>query len=136
MSFSEKELAVISTHTGNHPLYLKILSKFIQLSGKKDEKSIEEFMNYILRNDLDLYFSERLKQLSTKEIPILYCMAQHNVQNPAKISRIVSQTQTTVRRFLSIMVEKGFVTLEDRGTFVINDPVFKNWLNLRRKFEA
>jgi DeoR/GlpR family transcriptional regulator of sugar metabolism len=55
-------------------------------------------------------------------------MAEHNVNTPSRISKLLDYSQTNVRRFLSIMDEKGFVTLKERGVFEINDPLFRRWL--------
>lgn len=77
---------------------------------------------------LELYFSERLKRLSNKERQILFAMVKARVNTPAEISKKIEYSQTSIRRFLTIMEEKGFVKLKKRGYFELNDPVFEEWL--------
>ena len=60
-------------------------------------------------------------------------MAEHDVYTPSKISKIINYSQTNIRRFLSIMEEKGFVVNTQRGVFAIIDPVFKKWIKNKVK---
>ena len=80
---------------------------------------------------VELLFVERLNRLSSKERMILFAMAGSMVNTPADISRVIDYSQTSIRRFLTIMEEKGFVSLKARGVFEINDPVFEEWLKKR-----
>jgi len=59
-------------------------------------------------------------------------MAEHKVNTPSRISKLLNYSQTNVRRFLSIMEEKGFVVLKERGVFEIHDPVFRKWLEKQK----
>ncbi|HII72170.1 TPA: ATP-binding protein [Candidatus Woesearchaeota archaeon] len=80
---------------------------------------------------IGLLFSERLNRLSTKERIILFTMAKASVNTPSTIAKEIDYSQTSVRRFLTIMEEKGFVSLKARGRFEIDDPVFERWLKER-----
>ncbi len=82
---------------------------------------------------LDRLFLEKLNKLSGKERLILTAMAEHTANTPADISRIIDYSQTSIRRFLTIMEEKGFVTLKKRGWFEMNDPEFKRWIRKRNE---
>ena len=110
------------------PFYLNFFARFISMTGVNDSDSIKGMLDDFLSNELGLYFAERLKLLSPKELPIMFCMAEHKVHTPSRISKLLNYSQTNVRRFLSIMEEKGFVTLKERGVFEIHDPVFRLWL--------
>lgn len=77
---------------------------------------------------LDLLFKERLKRLSTKELQILTCMARNNLHTPAEVAKKIDYVQTSTRRFMAIMEEKGFLELQSRGRFSIIDKELERWL--------
>jgi hypothetical protein len=128
LKLDEKALNTIYNFAEGIPFYINYFGRIIKQTNKTDSSSITESINDSLSNDLHIYFSEKLKQLSPKELPILFCMAEHKVNTPSRISKLLNYSQTNVRRFLSIMEEKGFVTLKQRGVFEIHDPVFRRWL--------
>jgi hypothetical protein len=128
LELNEAALSTLFNITQGYPFYLNFFCRIIQRSGAKDASAINAVVDDALQNELGLYYSERIKHLSPKELPILSCMAEHNVNTPSRISKLLDYSQTNVRRFLSIMEEKGFVTLKERGVFEINDPLFRRWL--------
>jgi hypothetical protein len=131
LALDESALTTLFNMTGGIPFYLNYFARIISKSNVKDSFSITAILSDSLANELNSYYSERIKQLSPKELPILFCMAEHKVNTPSRISKLLNYSQTNVRRFLSIMEEKGFVTLKDRGVFEIDDPVFRRWLEVR-----
>ncbi|MFH1064081.1 MAG: hypothetical protein V1729_03305 [Candidatus Woesearchaeota archaeon] len=133
LELDEATLSTIHNMTEGVPFYLNFMARLISGSGSVDSDAVKAMLDDVLGNELHLYFSERIKLLSPKELPILFCMAEHDVNTPSRISKILNYSQTNVRRFLSIMEEKGFVTLKDRGVFEINDPIFRRWLETQAK---
>lgn len=133
LDLNESALSTLYNMTGGSPFYLNFFCRRISHSSAKDSAAVSEIVEDSLINELGLYYSERIKHLSPKELPILFCMAEHNVNTPSRISKLLDYSQTNVRRFLSIMEEKGFVTLKERGVFEINDAVFRKWLEKRAK---
>jgi len=133
MDLGEPAVNTLYNITGGVPFYLNFIGRFISRSGTNDTSSINTLFEDMLSNELHVYFRERIKLLSPKELPILLCMAEHKVNSPSRISKLISYSQTNVRRFLSIMEEKGFVTLKERGVFEIHDPVFRRWLEMQAK---
>ncbi|MBU2561365.1 MAG: hypothetical protein KKD17_03630 [Nanoarchaeota archaeon] len=129
----EKALTTIYNFAGGVPFYINYFGRIIQMSSKKDAASVVSMVEGELDGSLHIYFSEKLKSLSPKELPILFCMAEHKVNTPSRISKLLNYSQTNVRRFLSIMEEKGFVTLKERGVFEIHDPVFRRWLEVQSR---
>ncbi|MBW2966869.1 ArsR family transcriptional regulator [Candidatus Woesearchaeota archaeon] len=128
VSLDGESLTIIYNFSEGYPLYLNLISRWLRSTGPISATAIKHIIEDLLDNELHLYFSERLNSLSPKELPILFCMAEHDVNSPSRISRILNYSQTNVRRFLSIMEEKGFVSNPERGTFIIHDNVFKIWL--------
>jgi AAA+ ATPase superfamily predicted ATPase len=128
LSINEAALSTVYNITGGVPFYLSYFARLISLSGANTSDSVAALLDDALSNELHVYYSEKLKLLSPKELPILFCMAEHSVNTPSRISKLLNYSQTNVRRFLSIMEEKGFVTLRERGVFEIHDPVFRKWL--------
>lgn len=133
LELDEKSLTVLFNFAGGIPFYINYLGRLLEYAGKHDAHSISRVIDESLSNELHVYFSEKLKSLSPKELPILFCMAEHKVNTPSRISRILSYSQTNVRRFLSIMEEKGFVSNPERGVFEIQDPVFRKWLEVQSR---
>ncbi len=133
LELDEATLSTVHNITEGVPFYLNFMARLISTQGAKDPDAVKALLDDVLSNELHLYFSEKLKLLSPKELPILFCMAEHDVNTPSRISKILNYSQTNVRRFLSIMEEKGFVTLKDRGVFEINDPIFRRWLEVQAK---
>jgi hypothetical protein len=133
IELDEKALNTVYNLAEGVPFYINYFGRLIKHSGKTDSSSVNEAINDSLSNELHFYFSEKLKSLSPKELPILFCMAEHSVNTPSRISRLLDYSQTNVRRFLSIMEEKGFVTLKERGVFEIHDPVFRRWLEVQSR---
>jgi uncharacterized membrane protein len=128
----EAALSALHNLTAGNVLYLSIFTKALQRGGARNADGINALAEEMLSNELGLYFSEKMKQLSPKENLILNCMAEHDVNTPARISKILDYPQTAVRRFLAIMEEKGFVELKERGVFEIHDQLFKKWLTIER----
>ena len=133
VKLDEKALNTLYNVAEGFPFYVNLFGRLMSSSGKTGESSINELVSDSLSNELHMYFSERLKLLSPKELPILFCMAQHDVNSPSRISRLINYSQTNIRRFLSIMEEKGFVSLKERGVFEINDPLFRRWLKVQSR---
>jgi hypothetical protein len=133
LDLNESALSTLYNLTQGHPFYLNLFCRMISHSAARDSAAINAIVEDSLDNELGLYYSERIKHLSPKELPILFCMAEHNVNTPSRISKLLDYSQTNVRRFLSIMAEKGFVTLKERGIFEINDPVFRRWLEVQSR---
>jgi hypothetical protein len=133
LDLNEPALTTLYNLTQGHPFYLNLFCRIISRSAAKDSAAVNAIVDDSLNNELGLYFSERIKHLSPKELPILFCMAEHNVNTPSRISKLLDYSQTNVRRFLSIMEQKGFVTLKERGIFEINDPVFRKWLEVQSR---
>ncbi len=134
LKLSEPALSAIYNITEGVPFYLNFMARLVSKTSANDVVAINSLFDDALSNELNMCFSEKLKLLSPKELPILICMAEHKVNTPSRISKLLNYSQTNVRRFLSIMEEKGFVTLKERGVFEIHDPVFRRWLetNSRR----
>jgi len=128
LELDEKALNNIYNTTQGVPFYINHFARLLKFTGRFDPESISAMIEDSLDNDLHMFYSEKLGELSPKELPILLCMAEHNVNTPSRISKLLNYSQTNVRRFLSIMEEKGFVTLKERGVFTIHDPVFRRWL--------
>ncbi|MBW2965460.1 hypothetical protein KY363_08440, partial [Candidatus Woesearchaeota archaeon] len=128
LEMDEPAITTLYNITEGVPFYLNFFGRILSMSGVKDHAGIEKMVSSSLENELHMYYSEKVKLLSPKELPILFCMAEHRVNTPSRIGKLLNYSQTNVRRFLSIMEEKGFVTLKDRGVFEIHDPVFRRWL--------
>jgi AAA+ ATPase superfamily predicted ATPase len=122
VSVSEEALNEIFNKTGGLPFYIDLVSKRL-----RHESDCAAVISEILEDNSMLYIEE-LKQLSRKELPIIYCMAKHDANTPSRIAALIKYSQTGTRRFLSIMEEKGFVELKDRGVFEMCDPMLKGWL--------
>ena len=133
LDLDEKSLTTIYNFVEGIPFYINYFGRLLRYADKNDVASINKTINDSLSNELYFYFSEKLKSLSPKELPIIFCMAEHGVNSPSHISRLIDYSQTNVRRFLSIMEEKGFVTLKERGVFEIHDPVFRRWLEVQSR---
>lgn len=128
INLDESALNLIYNSTGGIPFYVNFFGRMLSITGMNTASAINKLVEDVIANELHIYFSEKIKQLSPKELPILFCMAEHNVNTPSRISRLLNYSQTNVRRFLSIMEEKGFVVLIERGIFEIHDPMLKKWL--------
>jgi hypothetical protein len=133
LQLNEAALSTVYNITGGVPFYLNYFARIISKEGAATPDSINSVLEDALSNELHVYYSEKLKILSPKELPILFCMAEHNVNTPSRISKLLDYSQTNVRRFLSIMEEKGFVALKERGVFEIHDPVFRRWLEIQSR---
>jgi len=131
VEIKEAALNAIYNFSGGVPFYINYIARLAKLSSAATAEAINLLAKDAIKNELHTYYSERLRQLSPKELPIIVCMAEHDVNTPSRISRIIDYSQTNVRRFLSIMEEKGFLTLKSRGMFEINDPVFRKWLEVQ-----
>lgn len=133
LSLDERSLTTIYNFAEGVPFYINYFGRLIRHTAKTDSNTITYLMDDALDNELHFYFTEKLKSLSPKELPILFCMAENDVNTPSRISKILDYSQTNVRRFLSIMEEKGFVSNPERGVFNINDPVFRRWLEVQSR---
>ncbi len=79
----------------------------------------------------DLLFKEKLNRLSSKEKLILESMIRWGLHTPAEVSEKIDYVSTSVRRFMALMEEKGFLELRSRGYFEIMDKELEKWLKKR-----
>jgi len=139
---------IISAETGKRCVLLLDDADGIDISGLKENKHSASVVTRLYNGDIvleevklydslresehyDLFleklFTEKLKRLSPKEKQILFVMID-DVHTPAEVSRIINYPQTSCRRFMAIMEEKGFLELKKRGYFEIMDKELKKWL--------
>jgi AAA+ ATPase superfamily predicted ATPase len=126
-------LQLVHEFTQGSPFYLNFIGRMLKgASGNTITKeSAQKVLDEFLSQEGEIVFREKVKQLSAKEKEILSCMAKNDVATPSDIGRLMNYSQTNVRRFLSILEEKGVVVNTSRGVFVFEDSIFKRWMRER-----
>lgn len=73
-------------------------------------------------------FKEEFETLSPKEEMILLGKGKHT---PSEIARYNNDKLGNTGRFLIYLEEKGVISKEGKGNYVMDDPVLEKWLKTR-----
>jgi DNA-binding CsgD family transcriptional regulator len=130
---TKEALEIVHAFTQGSPFYLNFIGRMLKAveGNTVSAESAQKVINEFLSQEGEIIFREKVKQLSAKEKEILSCMAKNDVTTPSEIGRLMNYSQTNVRRFLSILEEKGVVVNTSRGVFVFYDSIFKRWMKER-----
>ena len=112
------------------PFYVQFIGKMIEKNGTATIEDIKEIEDEFLREEGDLLFKGEFNDLSSKERLIALCIAKGR-HTPKEIATIVKGKVSNVSRFLAYLEAKGYISRKEKGYYVLEDPVFGMWLEMR-----
>ncbi len=77
----------------------------------------------------NILFKEEFNTLSPKERLIIINIA-NECHAPKEIAKAIGDKISNVNRFLTYLSEKAYVSKEEKGHYVLDDPVFEKWLKM------
>ena len=92
-------------------------------------ESIKNLENEFLMEEGDILFKEEFNALSSKERLIVMNIASGN-HSLKELANIVGDKVSNISRFLMYLREKGYISKEERGYYVLDDPVFEQWIQM------
>lgn len=120
----------IYSFSGGIPFYVQFIGRILGKYGRIDTDALNSAIAEFLEQEGNILFKEELETLSTKEKKILVAIAS-GIHTPTEIAKFNNDKQPNTSRFLFYLEEKGYVTRQDKGHYVIEDPVFERWLKTR-----
>lgn len=119
----------IFNFSGGIPFYVQFIGKMIARTGETTLESIKILENEFLMEEGDILFKEEFNALSSKErlIVINIASGHHSLK---ELANIIGDKVSNISRFLMYLREKGYISKEERGYYVLDDPVFERWIQM------
>lgn len=115
--------------SGGIPFYVQFIGKMIARTGETTLESIKNLENEFLMEEGGILFKEEFNALSSKERLIVMNIASGN-HSLKELANIVGDKVSNISRFLMYLREKGYISKEERGYYVLDDPVFEQWIQM------
>jgi hypothetical protein len=75
----------------------------------------------------NILFKEEFNTLSPKERLIIINIA-NGCHTPKEMANATGDKISNINRFLTYLIEKAYVSKEEKGHYVLDDPIFEKWL--------
>lgn len=128
-SFEESAIQKIIAFSQGIPFYIQIIGRELEkrnipaITSKDVQNAVDQF----LQEEGMLFFRQEFQALSIKERKIILAIA-HEKYTPTDLARAAEENVNTVGTYLLYLIEKGIVRKEERGKYILEDPIFKQWL--------
>jgi len=124
----DNALDTICKFSSGIPFYAQFIGR--ELRGKKriGVKDINNAVDELLTQEGEIIFRKEYEDLSPKERLIVVDMAINNTSSPSEIGSNVSEDRSTVGTYMDYLEKKAIVKKEKRGRYLIEDPIFKMWI--------
>lgn len=117
----------IYNFSGGIPFYIQFIGKMIERAGETTLESIKGLENEFLMEEGDILFKGEFNALSSKERLIVMNIANGH-HSPKELANVIGGRVSNISHFLMYLREMGYVSKEDRGYYVLEDPVFERWM--------
>ncbi len=111
------------------PFYVQFIGKMLERCETITLDQIIKIENDFLTEEGNILFKEEFNTLSPKERLIIINIA-NGCHTPKEIANAIGDKISNVNRFLTYLSEKAYVSKEEKGYYVLDDPVFEKWLKM------
>lgn len=123
----------IYNFSGGIPFYIQFIGKMIERAGESTLESIKGLENEFLMEEGDILFKGEFNALSSKERLIVMNIANGH-HSPKELANVIGGRVSNISHFLMYLREMGYVSKEDRGYYVLEDPVFERWMQTNLQY--
>ena len=123
----------IYNFSGGIPFYIQFIGKMIERAGETTLESIKGLENEFLMEEGDILFKGEFNVLSSKERLIVMNIANGH-HSPKELANVIGGRVSNISHFLMYLREMGYVSKEDRGYYVLEDPVFERWMQTNLQY--
>lgn len=123
----------IYNFSGGIPFYIQFIGKMIERAGETTLESIKGLENEFLMEEGDILFKGEFNALSSKERLIVMNIANGH-HSPKELANVIGGRVSNISHFLMYLREMGYVSKEDRGYYVLEDPVFERWMQTNLQY--
>lgn len=123
----------IYNFSGGIPFYIQFIGKMIERAGESTLESIKGLENEFLMEEGDILFKGEFNVLSSKERLIVMNIANGH-HSPKELANVIGGRVSNISHFLMYLREMGYVSKEDRGYYVLEDPVFERWMQTNLQY--
>ena len=123
----------IYNFSGGIPFYIQFIGKMIERAGETTLESIKGLENEFLMEEGDILFKGEFNALSSKERLIVMNIANGH-HSPKELGNVIGGRVSNISHFLMYLREMGYVSKEDRGYYVLEDPVFERWMQTNLQY--
>ena len=109
------------------PFYVQFLGKIMEKRERITLATVKEAEDEFIEEEGDIVFKDNFDNLGSKEREVLVAIAK-GLQTPSKIAKEIKTVPNAISVYLGYLEEKGYIAKKGKGFYVIEDPVFENWL--------
>lgn len=117
----------IYSFSGGIPFYVQFIGKMLERVEEITLDRVKDVEYEFLTEEGNILFKEEFNALGSKEGLIIANIAV-GCHSPKELANIIGERVSNINRFLMYLIEKGYVSKEERGYYVLEDPVFESWL--------
>ena len=129
LEISEKGIDEIYNFSGGIPFYIQFIGKMLDKAGDITLESIKNVEREFLAEEGNILFKQEFNALSSKE-RLLVANIAGGCHSPKELANVVGGKVSNINSFLMYLIEKGHISKEDRGYYILEDPVFERWLKM------
>ena len=133
IDITDEGIDEIYNFSGGIPFYIQFIGKMIERAGETTLESIKGLENEFLMEEGDILFKGEFNALSSKERLIVMNIANGH-HSPKELANVIGGRVSNISHFLMYLREMGYVSKEDRGYYVLEDPVFERWMQTNLQY--
>jgi len=127
LEISEESVREIYSFSAGIPFYVHFIGKMLERKREINLESIRLIEKEFLEEEGNLLFREEFGSLGPKEKAIIMEIAL-NKHTPKEIAASLEDKVSNINTFLSYLVNKGYISREEKGFYTVDDPVFERWI--------
>ncbi|RZN13852.1 MAG: ATP-binding protein [Methanosarcinales archaeon] len=127
LDISQEGIKEVYEFSAGIPFYVQFIGKMLERRDKITLDSIRNVEHEFLTEEGNILFKEEFGSLGPKERLLVLSIAK-GYHAPKEMANVVGDKISNINRFLTYLTEKGYVSKEDKGHYVLDDPVFERWL--------
>ena len=127
LKIPDEGIEEIYSFSGGIPFYVQFIGKMLEKVEEITLDLVKDVEYEFLTEEGNVLFKEEFNALSSKERLIVANIAK-GCHSPKELANTIGERVSNINRFLMYLIEKGYVSKEVRGYYVLEDPVFESWL--------
>jgi AAA+ ATPase superfamily predicted ATPase len=127
LEIPEESVREVYCFSAGIPFYVQFIGKMLARKRLKTLESIRSIEKEFLEEEGNLLFKEEFVSLSPKEKAVIMEISL-NKHTPKEISASLGDKVSNINMFLNYLLNKGYISREEKGFYTIYDPVFERWI--------
>ncbi|MBC2706474.1 MAG: hypothetical protein HF975_08715 [ANME-2 cluster archaeon] len=127
LDISQEGIQEIYDFSAGIPFYIQFIGKMLERTENITPDSIRKIEHDFLTEEGNILFKEEFYSLGPKERLVVVSIAS-GCHAPKDMANALGDKISNINRFLTYLVEKGYVTKKEMGHYVLDDRVFERWI--------